>query len=96
MSNEGIMAKKEKDLYPKPVETLTHRDRRANIPTEELRDFVADQEANPKAVLYLRDLAGRHRRGSLVFPLFNNQPPFDPPNCHQCHQPLRRRGAEGL
>jgi hypothetical protein len=49
------MAKKEKDLYPKPVETLTHKDRRVNIPTEELRDFVADQEAKPKAVLYPRD-----------------------------------------
>jgi adenine-specific DNA-methyltransferase len=49
------MAKKEKDLYPKTVETLTHKDRRVNIPTEELRDFVADQEAKPKSVLYPRD-----------------------------------------
>ena len=49
------MAKKETSLYPKPVETLTHKDRRVNIPTEELRDFVADQEAKPKTVLYPRD-----------------------------------------
>ena len=49
------MAKKETSLYPKPVETLTHKDRRVNIPTEELRDFVAEQEAKPKTVLYQRD-----------------------------------------
>jgi adenine-specific DNA-methyltransferase len=49
------MAKKEKNLYPMPVETVTHKDKRVNIPTEELRDFVADQEAKPKAVLYPRD-----------------------------------------
>ncbi|MCX5809557.1 MAG: DNA methyltransferase, partial [Proteobacteria bacterium] len=49
------MAKKEKNLYPMPVETLTHKDRRVNIPTEELRDFVADQEVKPKTILYPRD-----------------------------------------
>jgi adenine-specific DNA-methyltransferase len=49
------MAKKENNLYPKPVETLTHKDRRVNIPTEELRDFVAEQEAKPKTILYPRD-----------------------------------------
>jgi hypothetical protein len=98
--NEGIMAQKEKDLYPKPVETLMHKDRRVNIPTEELRDFVADQEAKPKAALYLRDPSRRHRRGRLVFPLFNNQSPLrlahNGQNSHQSHQPLRRRGAESL
>ena len=30
------------------VEFLRHKDRRANIPTEELRDFVADDELAPK------------------------------------------------
>ncbi len=49
------MTKKEKSIYPTPVETLTHRDKRVNIPTEELRDFVADQEAKPKTILYPRD-----------------------------------------
>ena len=34
------MAKKEKNLYPMPVEVVTHKDKRVNIPTEELRDFV--------------------------------------------------------
>jgi adenine-specific DNA-methyltransferase len=38
------MAKK--NSTPKTIETIRHKDRRANIPTEELRDFVADEEAN--------------------------------------------------
>src|SRR5712664_2418632 len=32
-----------------------HRDTRRNIPTEELRDFVADEEFAPKTILYPRD-----------------------------------------
>jgi len=38
------------------IETTVHKkDRRKNIPTEELRDFVAEDEAQPKTILYLRD-----------------------------------------
>jgi len=38
------------------IETTVHKkDRRANIPTEELRDFVAEDEAKPKSILYPRD-----------------------------------------
>jgi len=37
------------------VESLKHKDKRANIPTEELRDFVEDDEAHPKTTLYPRD-----------------------------------------
>src|SRR5712692_9037890 len=37
------------------VETLKHKDKRANIPTEELRDFVAEDEKQPKTMLYPRD-----------------------------------------
>jgi len=37
------------------VESLRHKDRRTNIPTEELRDFVAEDEAKPKTILYPRD-----------------------------------------
>ena len=33
------------------VESLRHKDKRANIPTEELRDFVADDELAPKTLL---------------------------------------------
>jgi len=42
------------------VASLRHKDKRTNIPTEELRDFVAEEEARPKQVtlpglLYARD-----------------------------------------
>ena len=37
------------------VESIRHKDKRANIPTEELRDFVVAQELSPKAMLYPRD-----------------------------------------
>jgi adenine-specific DNA-methyltransferase len=37
------------------VETVTHKDQRTNIPTEELRGFVAEDEKTPKALLYPRD-----------------------------------------
>jgi len=39
------------------VEALRHKDRRTNIPTEELRDFVAEDEAKPKTILYPRDVS---------------------------------------
>jgi len=32
-----------------------HKDKRKNIPTEELRDFIADDESAPKTMLYPRD-----------------------------------------
>jgi adenine-specific DNA-methyltransferase len=37
------------------VDSIRHKDKRANIPTEELRDFVADEEKSPKKLLYPRD-----------------------------------------
>ena len=37
------------------VASIRHKDKRANIPTEELRDFVADEELAPKTMLYPRD-----------------------------------------
>jgi len=40
-----------------PVESLKHKDKRANIPTEELRDFVKENEDHPEKVLYPRDLS---------------------------------------
>lgn len=39
----------------KQVESIRHKDKRANIPTEELRDFVADEELALKTMLYPRD-----------------------------------------
>ena len=38
-----------------PIESLRHADTRLNIPTEELRDFVAEDERAPKPKLYPRD-----------------------------------------
>src|SRR5438876_5850820 len=40
---------------PSPVEAIRHKDTRVNIPTHELRDFVKDDEAAPKTLLYPRD-----------------------------------------
>ena len=37
------------------VDSVRHKDKRKNIPTEELRDFVAGDEAQPKTILYPRD-----------------------------------------
>jgi hypothetical protein len=37
------------------VESIRHKDKRKNIPTEELRDFVAEDENAPKTMLYPRD-----------------------------------------
>jgi len=48
-----MMAKKTKS--PTEITSIRHKkDTRVNIPTEELRDFVAEDEA-PKAMLYPRD-----------------------------------------
>jgi len=38
-----------------PVDSIRHKDTRKNIPTEELRDFVASEEQAPYHVLYPRD-----------------------------------------
>jgi adenine-specific DNA-methyltransferase len=40
---------------PAKVESIRHKDKRKNIPTEELRDFVAEEELAPKTMLYPRD-----------------------------------------
>jgi len=37
------------------VASIRHKDSRTNIPTEELRDFVAGEEEAPKTMLYPRD-----------------------------------------
>ena len=55
------MARKPKTTTPnnKPnsqeIDSIKHQDKRANIPTEELRDFMADDEKKPQKVLYPRD-----------------------------------------
>jgi adenine-specific DNA-methyltransferase len=51
------MARKKKDATPAvpDLDAIRHKETRANIPTEELRDFVADDEAKPSKMLYPRD-----------------------------------------
>ena len=51
------MARKKKDPTPAfpELEATRHKDTRKNIPTEELRDFVSADEAEPKTMLYPRD-----------------------------------------
>ena len=49
------MPPRKKTTGSTPIETVKHKDKRVNIPTEELRDFVAEDEAKPKTVLYPRD-----------------------------------------
>lgn len=39
------------------IESIRHKNKRANIPTKELRDFVADEESSPCNMLYPRDLS---------------------------------------
>ncbi len=50
-------ARKKKDPTPgfPELEANRHQDSRKNIPTEELRDFVAEDEAKPPTMLYPRD-----------------------------------------
>ena len=37
------------------VESVKHKDKRANIPTEELRGFLSEEEKEPQTLLYPRD-----------------------------------------
>lgn len=48
------MARK-KSKSSTPIEAVTHKDKRTNIPTEELRDFVAEDETQPAKMTYPRD-----------------------------------------
>jgi adenine-specific DNA-methyltransferase len=49
------MPSKKTSQESRPVASLKHKDKRANIPTKELRGFVAEDEAKPKTILYPRD-----------------------------------------
>jgi len=49
------MPRKKPAANPTPVEALRHKDKRKNIPTEELREFVAGDEERPGKLLYPRD-----------------------------------------
>jgi adenine-specific DNA-methyltransferase len=53
MPKKIVAAKK--GSAPRKVESIRHKDKRTNIPTEELRDFVVEEELAPKTMLYPRD-----------------------------------------
>jgi adenine-specific DNA-methyltransferase len=46
-----------KKINKTKLESIRHKDKRSNIPTKELRDFLADEELSPKNILYPRDSA---------------------------------------
>ncbi|MEG3440042.1 site-specific DNA-methyltransferase [Pannus brasiliensis CCIBt3594] len=37
------------------IDSVKHQDKRANIPTEELRDFMQEEDRTPKTIVYPRD-----------------------------------------
>jgi len=50
------MAKKQRNQSASArIAAVRHKDKRKNIPTEELRGFVAGDDAKPKTILYPRD-----------------------------------------
>jgi hypothetical protein len=54
-----------------PVDTVRHKDKRTNIPTEELRDFVAEDEQHPYTVRYPRN---EDKQQLALFADFNGLP----------------------
>ena len=49
------MARRKRDTTSTPIESIKHDNKRTNIPTEELRDFVDNDEKAPEPILYPRD-----------------------------------------
>lgn len=47
--------KKQTNSKPTQIDSVKHQDKRANIPTEELRDFMPEDDKTPKTILYSRD-----------------------------------------
>lgn len=48
-------AKNKNKKFATPVKSNKHKDKRKNIPTAELQNFVKDDEIKPKKILYLHD-----------------------------------------
>lgn len=55
------MAPRKKVAGPTPVDALIHQDKRTNIPTDELRGFVVDDEKTPTLASYPRWRSERDR-----------------------------------
>jgi len=49
------VARKAKAVGPTPVDSIEHRETRANIPTADAQDFVDPESINPKQARYQRD-----------------------------------------
>lgn len=59
---------------PVPLEAIRHKDRRVNIPTEELKDFVPDEHRKPQTKQYPRGLYDRSTDGTV----YKRDPALDP------------------
>jgi adenine-specific DNA-methyltransferase len=46
---------KPNNKFQTDIDTIKHNDKRVNIPTEELKDFLENEEITPKTILYPRD-----------------------------------------
>ena len=55
MARKTTRRKPAKKTGPMPIESVRHNDKRKNIPTEELRDFVRPEDQQAPPVLYPRD-----------------------------------------
>ena len=55
--NEVVMPPRRRATPQVEVEATRHQDKRANIPTTELRDFVREEELSPTRLRYQRDLS---------------------------------------
>ncbi len=80
------MPPKKKSNNTTPIDTVKHKEKRVNIPTEELRDFVKEDEAKPKTILYPSDpsldpqLVWKGKRESAWSMLYSTMSvPFDTP-----------------
>ena len=55
MPSKKPTSKTTKKNETKKIESVKHKEKRANIPTEELRDFMLEDDKKPKTIVYPRD-----------------------------------------
>ncbi len=55
MPSKKTTSKTTKKNETKKIESVKHKEKRANIPTEELRDFMSEDDKKPKTIVYPRD-----------------------------------------
>jgi len=61
------MCAKKADKRPPPVDSLKHKDKRKNIPTEELRDFVAEDGPSSDDLLNLLiEVTGENKKNKAA------------------------------